>query len=159
MRVVVSRTVGVISPASINDWNLHTITTAGIAAALYSAGLLAPPPSGGARSNLNYFLTGVTVSLGFDDTFISTANGWSVQLNCYSENKPTTISEWQQYVIYSVADSTHDTRNVYARIDNRTSVNVATSDCSYRGEACQPLDLDLVDLEVKCHFRIRKVQP
>src|SRR4051794_17819979 len=28
---------------------------------------------------------------------------------------------------------------------------------SYRGEACQPLDLDLVDLEVKGHFRIRKV--
>jgi hypothetical protein len=33
------------------------------------------------------------------------------------------------------------------------------SDPSYRGEACQPLDLDLVDLEVKGHFRIRKVQP
>jgi hypothetical protein len=32
------------------------------------------------------------------------------------------------------------------------------SDLSYRGEACQHLDLDLVDLEVKCHFRIRKVQ-
>jgi hypothetical protein len=29
-----------------------------------------------------------------------------------------------------------------------------TSDLSYRGEACQPLDL-----EVKGHFRIRKVQP
>src|SRR5271155_331369 len=34
-----------------------------------------------------------------------------------------------------------------------------TSDPSYRGEACQHLDLDLVDLEVKGHFRIRKVQP
>jgi hypothetical protein len=33
-----------------------------------------------------------------------------------------------------------------------------SSDLSYRGEACQHLDLDLVDLEVKCHFRIRKVQ-
>jgi hypothetical protein len=33
------------------------------------------------------------------------------------------------------------------------------SDRSYRGEACQHLDLDLVDLEVKGHFRIRKVQP
>ena len=30
---------------------------------------------------------------------------------------------------------------------------------AYRGEACQPLDLDLVGLEVKGHFRIRKVQP
>jgi hypothetical protein len=39
------------------------------------------------------------------------------------------------------------------------SSNVQTSDLSYRGEACQPLDLDLVDLEVKGHFRIRKVQP
>src|SRR5271154_5958382 len=33
------------------------------------------------------------------------------------------------------------------------------SDLRYRGEACQPLDLDLVDLEVKGHFRIRKVEP
>jgi hypothetical protein len=33
------------------------------------------------------------------------------------------------------------------------------SDPGYRGEACQHLDLDLVDLEVKGHFRIRKVQP
>jgi hypothetical protein len=33
------------------------------------------------------------------------------------------------------------------------------SDPGYRGEACQPLDLDLVDLEVKGYFRIRKVQP
>jgi len=31
------------------------------------------------------------------------------------------------------------------------------SDLSYRGEACQHLDLDLVSLEVKGHFRIRKV--
>jgi hypothetical protein len=36
---------------------------------------------------------------------------------------------------------------------------VFSSDLSYRGEACQHLDLDLVDLEVKGHFRIRKVQP
>jgi hypothetical protein len=35
----------------------------------------------------------------------------------------------------------------------------AASNLSYRGEACQHLDLDLVDLEVKCHFRIRKIQP
>jgi hypothetical protein len=34
-----------------------------------------------------------------------------------------------------------------------------SSALSYRGEACQHLDLDLVDLEVKGHFRIRKVQP
>ena len=34
-----------------------------------------------------------------------------------------------------------------------------SSDPGYRGEACQHLDLDLVDLEVKCHFLIRKVQP
>ena len=33
------------------------------------------------------------------------------------------------------------------------------SEVSYRGEACQHLDLDLVGLEVKGHFRIRKVQP
>jgi hypothetical protein len=41
------------------------------------------------------------------------------------------------------------------------SLDLATVDSSlsYRGEACQPLDLDLVDLEVKGHFRIRMVQP
>jgi hypothetical protein len=33
------------------------------------------------------------------------------------------------------------------------------SDPNYRGEACQHLDLDLVDLEVKGYYRIRKVQP
>jgi hypothetical protein len=33
------------------------------------------------------------------------------------------------------------------------------SAAGYRGEACQHLDLDLVDLGVKGHFRIRKVQP
>jgi len=36
---------------------------------------------------------------------------------------------------------------------------LAISDSGYRGEACQHLDLDLVDLEVKGYFRIRKVQP
>jgi hypothetical protein len=30
---------------------------------------------------------------------------------------------------------------------------------SYRGEACQHLELDFVGLEVNGHFRIRKVQP
>ena len=43
------------------------------------------------------------------------------------------------------------------------SINLAKavedSDPGYRGEACQPLDLDLVDLEVKGYFRIGKVQP
>jgi hypothetical protein len=126
---------GGISPASIADWDLHAITTADIDAALYSAGPLAPPPSGGARSNFNYFLehggdvlTGVTVTLAFDETFISTANGWSVQLNCYSENTPATIPEWQQYVLYSVPDSTGQTRDVYARIENWTTVNLDTGE-------------------------------
>jgi hypothetical protein len=36
-------------------------------------------------------------------------------------------------------------------------VHLTGSDLSYRGEACQHLNLDLVDLEVKCYFRIRKV--
>jgi hypothetical protein len=39
------------------------------------------------------------------------------------------------------------------------SQNRYSSAPGYRGEACQHLDLDLVDLEVKGHFRIRKVQP
>jgi hypothetical protein len=39
------------------------------------------------------------------------------------------------------------------------NADVQGSDLSYRGEACQHLDLDLVGLEVKGLFRIRKVQP
>ena len=39
-----------------------------------------------------------------------------------------------------------------------TDQKAQVSALSYRGEACQPLDLDLVDLEVKGHFRITKVQ-
>ena len=47
-----------------------------------------------------------------------------------------------------------------ATLDVTSEVGIATgSDSAYRGEACQHLDLDLVDLEVKGHFRIRKVQP
>jgi hypothetical protein len=45
-------------------------------------------------------------------------------------------------------------RRRWRRVGGRES-----SDPGYRGEACQPLDLDLVDLEVKGHFHIRKVQP
>jgi hypothetical protein len=42
---------------------------------------------------------------------------------------------------------------------SQMSLLVGCSDPGYRGEAYQHLDLDLVDLEVKGHFRIRKVQP
>src|SRR5436853_7718456 len=45
------------------------------------------------------------------------------------------------------------------RLNRRASHRPPCSDSAYRGEACQHLDLDLVDLEVKGHFRIRKVQP
>ena len=56
--------------------------------------------------------------------------------------------------------------NKMAKIQATTAVRSHTGsskktrvgDPSYRGEACQHLDLDLVDLEVKGHFRIRKVQ-
>ena len=43
--------------------------------------------------------------------------------------------------------------------DSLIIAGTVSSDPHYRGEACQPLDLDLVDLEVKGYFRIRKVQP
>ena len=45
---------------------------------------------------------------------------------------------------------------------NILHIRSGSSDPSYRGEACQrldlDLDLDLVDLEVKGHFHIRKVR-
>jgi hypothetical protein len=78
------------------------------------------PPGNLLNGNSNYFLDsggdalyGLSVSVKFTSDFVSSANGYSFQLNCYSTEGPTITTEWQQYVIYA---SPGDTQ-LYARID------------------------------------------
>jgi Hemopexin len=92
----------------------------GINTALYSGGPLVPPPANGPVSNVNYFLdgggqalTGVTATVDFDSDFNSSANGYSLQLNCYSTEGPKVTTEWQQYVIRAGAGGSE----VFAMID------------------------------------------
>jgi len=44
-------------------------------------------------------LTGVSVTVSFQDDFVSSANGYSFQLNCNSTEGFTTV--WQQFIIYA----------------------------------------------------------
>ena len=111
-------------PSNISDWNWGDFGKNGIDAAFNNDGPLATPPSAGLTSNTNYFLhdngnvlTNVTVELALDQGLISEANGWSVQLNCYSQNTPSIITEWQQYVIWA------DDTQVFARINNWENVS------------------------------------
>jgi len=81
---------------------------------------VAPPPTTGLVSNYNYFLgdggsalANVEVTVNIDVDLISSANGWSFQLNGYSTEAPDITTEWQQYVIYLEPNSTE----LWARID------------------------------------------
>jgi len=80
----------------------------------------APEPSGGLQSNINYFLedggkplTGVTATVNFTTDFVSSENGYSFQLNCYSTEGANISTEWQQFVIYASPNSSQ----LVARID------------------------------------------
>ena len=79
-----------------------------------------PAPSGGFRGNVNYFLDdngnalkGVSVTLNFTIDFVSSANGYSFQLNGYSTEGTSITTEWQQFVIYASPNS----KQLWARID------------------------------------------
>ena len=79
-----------------------------------------PPPTGGLVSNVNYFLedggnalTGVSATVNFTVDFVSSANAYSFQLNCYSTEGSSITTEWQQFVIYASPNSSQ----LYARID------------------------------------------
>ncbi len=79
-----------------------------------------PAPAGGLVSNSNYFLDaggaallGVTAAVDFSADFVSSANGYSFQLNCYSTEGPSVTTEWQQFVIYASPGSAQ----LWARID------------------------------------------
>jgi hypothetical protein len=71
-------------------------------------------------SNSNYYLddggnplTGVSATVKFTADFVSSANGYSFQLNCYSTEGSGITTEWQQFVIYASPGSSQLT----ARID------------------------------------------
>ncbi len=56
----------------------------------------------------NYFLvsggdalTGVSVTVTITSDFVSSANGYSFQLNCNSTLGPTVTTQWQQFLIYA----------------------------------------------------------
>ena len=79
-----------------------------------------PPPGTGLISNYNYFLggggkplLGVSVALNISVDLLSSSNGWSIQLNGYSTEGPGITTEWQQFVIYLLPNSTQ----LWARID------------------------------------------
>jgi len=107
-------------PGPISNWDWGAFGSNGIKAPLYSGGPLVPPPPQGLISNFNYYLEdggkpllGVSVIANFDTDFVSSANGYSFQLNCYSTEGANITTEWQQYVIYA---SPGDTQ-LWARID------------------------------------------
>jgi hypothetical protein len=94
-----------------------------------------PPAITGLVSNHNYFieesgnpLLNLSATLNIETGFVSSANGWSIQLNAYSASGDSTGV--QQYVVYASPGSTQ----LVARIDNwnsalveiiRTDVNLA----------------------------------
>ena len=97
-------------PAPISNWNFGAFGANGIKAPLYSGGPFVATPAvwngvTGLTSSNNYFLadggtalTGVTMTMIFDEEFVSSANGYSFQLNGYSTHGSAT--QWQQFVIY-----------------------------------------------------------
>lgn len=118
-------------PRPITDWNWGTFGAKGIDAALYSGGPLVPPPPEQLISNYNYFfvnrgnvLMDVSATLNFDNDFITTANGFSLQFNGYSAEATGTIPTWQQYVIYLSPGATQ----LWARIDNWSGTVPAHTD-------------------------------
>ena len=92
----------------------------GIDAALYSGGPLVPQPTPMDGQN-NYFLQdngnpllGVQVTVNFDEVFWSTKNGYTFQLNGYSQEGKNIIITWQQFVIEDYQGST----TISAQINN-----------------------------------------
>jgi hypothetical protein len=77
-------------------------------------------PEGGFTGNVNYFLedggtplTGVSVTITFDSNFVSSANGYSFQLNCFCTEGPEITTEVMQFVLYALPDS----GQIFSRID------------------------------------------
>ena len=120
-------------PKNISNWNFGAFGTNGINAPLYSGGPFVSAPAPwykvpGLTSNNNYFLadggtalTGVTMTMIFDTDFVSSANGYSFQLNGYSTEGKGITTKWQQFVIYvSPGDS-----QFYARIETWSGTSLS----------------------------------
>jgi hypothetical protein len=87
----------------------------------------AQAPSKGLVGNVNYFLEsnsealyGLSVTVKFTDDFVSSANGYSFQLNCWSTLGPTVTTEIQQFVVYASPGS----NQLVARIDTFAASDV-----------------------------------
>ena len=88
----------------------------------------AQTPKGGlVQGNVNYFfgansqaLYGLSVTVKFTSDFVSSANGYSFQLNCFSTIGPTVTTEVQQFVIYASPGS----NQLVARIDTFAASDV-----------------------------------
>jgi hypothetical protein len=85
-------------------------------------------PTGGLVSNGNYFLadsdkplTGVSVQVDFLSDFVSTENGYSFQLNCYSLEGKNISTEWQQFVVWADPGSSQ----LVARIDTWSGTSLS----------------------------------
>lgn len=87
----------------------------GIDAALYSGGPLVPQTvqNSGNNGNNNYFLwdngnplLGVQATVNIDETFISVNQGFSFQLNCWSQEGANVIPNWQQFIIWDAQGGT-----------------------------------------------------
>jgi len=85
----------------------------------------AQAPSKGLVGKVNYFLEansealyGLSVTVKFTEDFVSSANGYSFQLNCWSTAGPTT--EIQQFVVYASPGS----NQLVARIDTFAASDV-----------------------------------
>jgi len=112
-----------------NDYNVYTSWWDGASDwsglnGWRNIGGCAPAPSPGLISNANYFLsdygnnlTSVMVTVKIDTDFVSSENGFSFQLNCWSPQASTTVM--QQYAFALDPDS----KQLLVGVDNWKDVN------------------------------------
>jgi hypothetical protein len=112
-----------------NDYNVYTSWWNGVSDwsglnGWRNIGGCAPAPTPGLISNANYFLsdygnnlTSVMVTVKIDTDFVSSENGFSLQLNCWSPQGSTTVM--QQYVI----DLDPNSKQLLVGVDNWKDVN------------------------------------
>jgi hypothetical protein len=106
-------------PAPLSNWTWGSFSLPQSSVPLGSFGPLEPDPTDtGLVSNHNFFmengganLTGVSVTLYFDEDFLS-SNGWGVQVNAYSPKGYATAQ--QQYVVFVGSGSSQ----YVAHVDN-----------------------------------------
>ena len=109
-------------PVKLTGFNNQLWTVVG--GAFPSVVQTVPAPAGLGNGNVNWNLggqtvaiTGLSVTVEFTSDFVSAANGYSFQLNCYSTEPSST--EWQQFVIWCRPNDTFlpSLSLLWARID------------------------------------------